>query len=185
MKPKFQWLFFFHSWLSFGSRSMIWGYSCCQKFSLPPVSVPWAAEPVGGVCFGLVWCRNRVEVFRYFSFPVWFYQGLNTRVETWRKGAHRIYVREVELDMVVPAGHCPWELTVKDRQGKLGTASITLVKVLCSCRRNVTQIIKQDFMALYGSTCRKQRWCVITYSIKYKSLVECTQESLLSGTLSN
>lgn len=44
---------FFHSWLSFGSRSIIWGYSCCQKFSLPPVSVPWAAEPVEGYVWGL------------------------------------------------------------------------------------------------------------------------------------
>lgn len=31
--------FFLHSHLSFDSRSMIWGYSCCQKVSLP-VSVP-------------------------------------------------------------------------------------------------------------------------------------------------
>lgn len=97
---------FFHSWLSFGSRSIIWGYSCCQKFSLPPVSVPWAAEPVGGVCLGFVWCRSRVGFFWYFSFPIWFYEGSNISTETWRKGAHRMYVREVELDMVVSAGHC-------------------------------------------------------------------------------
>lgn len=47
--------------------------------------------------------------------------------------------------MVVAADHCLLEADYK-RQRKLGTASITLVKVLCSHRRNVTQVIKQDFM---------------------------------------
>lgn len=60
--------------------------------------------------------------------------------------------------MVVPADHCLLEADYK-RQRKLGTASITLVKVLCSHRRNVTQVIKQDFMALCKSTLRKQMMC--------------------------
>lgn len=59
--------------------------------------------------------------------------------------------------MVVTADHCLLESDYK-RQGKLGTASITLVKVLCS-HRNVTQVIKQDFMALCRSTLRKQMTC--------------------------